>query len=528
MPPLTRLTLSLLAATATILTVYSYFSGKSTDDDEPGSSSASSSDPATDASYPAQQTSARVGQTTVRTPTVADHDSGMCRPGLTSSDFTESHVLHPASPYTPSSHSYQRAPSPDDTHVHVSRLTVSPKEHSRTQSFSSDSDDYLGSSSRTWAAPRSWSPLPDVVSDPGADDTVSKAERNKKARELRDTESHVLHPASPYALSSHSYQRAPSPDDTHVHVSRLTVSPKEHSRTQSFSSDSDDYLGPSSHTWAAPRSWSFLPDVVSDPGADDVISKAERNKKPRELRDTESHVLHPASPYALSSHSYQRAPSTHDTHVHVSRLTVSPKEHPRTQSFSSDSDDYLGPSSHTWAAPRSWSSLPDVVSDPGADDVISKAERNKKARELRENARRSKREMIDARDRAKSARWRGDWVAESEHKQEAREHESEMKDLNKSAAKIIFGLKNQGRKEGMVDLHGLHVAEAVEYAKLELQSATYRNDDTVSFIVGKGLHAENGVSKLRPALEELFDERELSYSLDPRNSGKLIVYLKWS
>jgi hypothetical protein len=53
----------------------------------------------------------------------------------------------------------------------------------------------------------------------------------------------------------------------------------------------------------------------------------------------------------------------------------------------------------------------------------------------------------------------------------------------------------------------------------------YRKDDTVSFIVGmylslnepslvyvlgstsgKGLHAENGVSKLRPALEELFDE----------------------
>ena len=253
MPPLTRLTLSLLAATATILTVYSYFSGESTDDDEPGSSSPSSSDPATDASYPAQQTSARVGQTTVRTPTVADHDSGMRRPGLTSSDFTESHVLHPASPYTPSSHSYQRAPSPDDTHVHVSRLTVSPKEHSRTQSFSSDSD-------------------------------------------------------------------------------------------------------------------------------------------------------------------------------------------------------YLGPSSHTWAAPRSRSPLPDVVSDPGADDVVSKAEGNKKARELREKARRSTREMLDARDRAKSARRRGDRVAESEHKQEARAHESEMKDLNKKAAKIIFRLKNQVRGKPCVEV----------------------------------------------------------------------------
>ncbi|KAH9993963.1 hypothetical protein BJV77DRAFT_328155 [Russula vinacea] len=42
MPPIT---LSLLAAAATISAVYSYFSGKSTDDDKPGSSSASSSGP---------------------------------------------------------------------------------------------------------------------------------------------------------------------------------------------------------------------------------------------------------------------------------------------------------------------------------------------------------------------------------------------------------------------------------------------------------------------------------------------------
>ena len=166
---------------------------------------------------------------------------------------------------------------------------------------------------------------------------------------------------------------------------------------------------------------------------------------------TESHVVHPAPPYALSSYAYQRAPSPDDTHVHVSRLTVSPKKHSRTQSSSSDSD-YLGPSSHTWAAPRSWSPLPDVVSDPGADDGVSKAEGNKKARELREKARRSTREMLDARDRAKSARRRGDRVAESEHKQEARAHESAMKNLNKSAAKIIFGLKNQVRGKPCVEV----------------------------------------------------------------------------
>ncbi len=79
----------------------------------------------------------------------------------------------------------------------------------------------------------------------------------------------------------------------------------------------------------------------------------------------------------------------------------------------------------------------------------------------------------------------------------------------------------------MVDLHDLYVPEAVEYAKEELQSAVYRDDGTVRFIVGmylffyvmtfqrltclvlrpgKGLHNKDGVSKLRPALEKLFDE----------------------
>jgi len=60
---------------------------------------------------------------------------------------------------------------------------------------------------------------------------------------------------------------------------------------------------------------------------------------------------------------------------------------------------------------------------------------------------------------------------------------------------------------------------------------------------GKGLHSDGGLSKLRPRLAELCDEyvetlwrasciltsdlrRELTYSLDPRNAGKLIVRLR--
>ncbi|KAI0277641.1 hypothetical protein BGY98DRAFT_917951 [Russula aff. rugulosa BPL654] len=145
--------------------------------------------------------------------------------------------------------------------------------------------------------------------------------------------------------------------------------------------------------------------------------------------------------------------------------------------------------------------------------------------ELREHAKRSARDMREARDRANIAHRKGDDEAENEYRQEARAHESAKKNSDKRAAKIFFRVNNKAHEEGTVDLHDLYVAEAVEYAKEELQSAIYRDDNTVTFIVGQGRHSEDGVPKLRPALEELFNERRHRCSLDPGNAGKLIVYL---
>ena len=76
--------------------------------------------------------------------------------------------------------------------------------------------------------------------------------------------------------------------------------------------------------------------------------------------------------------------------------------------------------------------------------------------------------------------------------------------------------------EGTVDLHGLYVAEAVQFAKDQVQTARSRGKDGVRFIVGesflqnlpgvyngrtnlgKGLHADDGKAKIRPALEDHF------------------------
>ena len=77
----------------------------------------------------------------------------------------------------------------------------------------------------------------------------------------------------------------------------------------------------------------------------------------------------------------------------------------------------------------------------------------------------------------------------------------------------------------MIDLHGLHVAEAIRIAKDRVQAARSRNDKVVHFIVGecfdrpyhvciynswsdlgKGLHANYGEAKIRPALQGHFNK----------------------
>ena len=174
---------------------------------------------------------------------------------------------------------------------------------------------------------------------------------------------------------------------------------------------------------------------------------------------------------------------------------------------SSSSSERLDASPPPRVVPRSSSPVPDTQDGVEVEaEAVANAQEMKAARELRERARRCKREMHVARDRAKSTRRSGDYQAEQRHKHDAMSYESQMKDLDKRAAKVIFKENNkvrghpsryqsdarplscQAQKEGTVDLHGLYVPEALEYAKKELQSATYRNDDKVCFIVGTSVN----------------------------------------
>jgi len=63
--------------------------------------------------------------------------------------------------------------------------------------------------------------------------------------------------------------------------------------------------------------------------------------------------------------------------------------------------------------------------------------------DLREKARRMKRQGQEARNLAKQARKRRDFSAEAKHKRDARARECAMERLNKEAATAIFNKKNK-------------------------------------------------------------------------------------
>ena len=86
---------------------------------------------------------------------------------------------------------------------------------------------------------------------------------------------------------------------------------------------------------------------------------------------------------------------------------------------------------------------PTVVSTDLYSDEPAIVEDLDYAKKLREKARRKGLEMSEARSRAKSAQKKGSRGAAHIHKQEAMVRESEMKDLDKRAAKIIFRENNK-------------------------------------------------------------------------------------
>jgi len=95
---------------------------------------------------------------------------------------------------------------------------------------------------------------------------------------------------------------------------------------------------------------------------------------------------------------------------------------------------------------------------------------------------------------------------------------------NKEASKFHYEVHNASCPAGTIDLHGLHVKEAL--ARLDTFTADARKEQrsVIIVIVGAGNHSEGGVQRIRPAVEKWCRER--GHRFDEVNHGCVRVFLK--
>ena len=113
-------------------------------------------------------------------------------------------------------------------------------------------------------------------------------------------------------------------------------------------------------------------------------------------------------------------------------------------------------------------------------------------------------------DRAAAAFKRGDGAAAKKLSAQGREANEMMKDLHRKAANAIFEARNPSTSPDVIDLHGLHVSEAVERLPDALERAP---EGKVRILTGTGHHTKGtGRARLRPAVKRWLQENSYYFS----------------
>ncbi|KAK6339582.1 hypothetical protein TWF718_008978 [Orbilia javanica] len=119
----------------------------------------------------------------------------------------------------------------------------------------------------------------------------------------------------------------------------------------------------------------------------------------------------------------------------------------------------------------------------------------------------------------------GDGALAKELSNEAKRHEANADNYNKQAADYIFRVNNANQEEDTIDLHGLFVEEAEEILATRIEAARRQHAKGLHVIVGKGIHSENHVQKIKPAVERFCQDNNLVYSIE-KNAGRIYIDLQ--
>lgn len=127
--------------------------------------------------------------------------------------------------------------------------------------------------------------------------------------------------------------------------------------------------------------------------------------------------------------------------------------------------------------------------------------------------------------KSKAAYKQGDKAGAKSLSDQAKEEVNQAEYWNRRAAEYVFVENNRDSDENDIDLHGLYVREAEYILKQRIINGIYRKQASLDCIVGKGLHSQNRIAKLKPAVEQMCQEAGLRWEVDPKNQGIVMIYL---
>lgn len=100
-----------------------------------------------------------------------------------------------------------------------------------------------------------------------------------------------------------------------------------------------------------------------------------------------------------------------------------------------------------------------------------------------------------------------------------------MEEAHKKAAEVILHYRNDGKGEAYLDLHGLHLDEAMSALSKKLSELQVANKGTIFFecIPGAGHHS-SGHAIIKPKVIEELSKRKLPF--EEKNAGTLMVTIE--
>lgn len=110
-----------------------------------------------------------------------------------------------------------------------------------------------------------------------------------------------------------------------------------------------------------------------------------------------------------------------------------------------------------------------------------------------------------AEEASKQSQWEYQFGSKSEAKNLSNEKKAlynQMNQKRRQAANLIFEHFNRNRPADVIDLHGLYVAEALEYLQRKIDDCRAKNISKLEVITGMGNHSTDNIAKIKPKVEE--------------------------